>query len=461
MHPSHGHDQTIVNGISRIGYMSGGKAARWVDEDMADTFTRKAVGFIEQNKARPFFLYFATHDPHVPRVPHPRFAGKSGCGVRGDVIVQFDWCAGEILNTLDRLKLNKNTLVILSSDNGPVVDDGYRDGAVKTSTATGPPGPLRGGKYSIFEGGTRVPFIARWPGRIKPGVSDALVCHIDFLASFAALTGQKLGAGTGRTASTCCPRCWANPRPAAINWSNMPARLACARHRGNTSSRAPGPERSRHQHRTRHRRRPANLSTWPTTSARQTTSSRSRPTRPGAAEQLKATRRPGPESGPRSNPAGNAEAAHCVPSHAEIGALDKSVGPGAAKAEATFVGAHGQSLAFLNGPCNLARDVNRSNLPQPRSTYPLGYLSVPDHCLLDLEGFNVVVVKEVIESFAVNAVLVVAEVLGARAWIRLVKVAPGGGGQWAIADARPDIADHVLDVGFLRQQDCSRGILHH
>jgi arylsulfatase A-like enzyme len=195
LHPSHGHDQTIINGISRIGYMTGGKAARWVDEDMADTFTRKAVAFIEQNKDRPFFLYFATHDPHVPRAPHPRFVGKSGCGVRGDVIVQFDWCAGEILNTLDRLHLSKNTLVVLSSDNGPVVDDGYRDGAVENLNGHRPAGPLRGGKYSIFEGGTRVPFIIRWPQHIRPGVSDALVSHMDFLASFAVLTGQKLAAG--------------------------------------------------------------------------------------------------------------------------------------------------------------------------------------------------------------------------------------------------------------------------
>jgi arylsulfatase A-like enzyme len=197
LHPSHGHDQTIINGISRIGYMTGGKAARWVDEDMADTFTRKAIAFIEQNKNRPFFLYFATHDPHVPRAPNPRFVGKSGCGVRGDVIVQFDWCAGEILNTLDRLNLSTNTLVILSSDNGPVVDDGYRDGAVENLDGHRPAGPLRGGKYSIFEGGTRVPLITRWPQHIKPGVSDALVCHVDFLASFTALTGQKLGAGEG------------------------------------------------------------------------------------------------------------------------------------------------------------------------------------------------------------------------------------------------------------------------
>jgi arylsulfatase A-like enzyme len=193
LHPSHGHDQTIVNGISRIGYMSGGKAARWVDEDMADVLTRKATGFIEQNKDHPFFLYFATHDIHVPRVPHPRFVGKTGMGPRGDVIVEFDWSAGEIVKTLDRLGLTENTLVILSSDNGPVVDDGYQDQAAKLLDGHRPAGPLRGGKYSIFEGGTRIPLIIRWPARVKPGVSGALVCHVDFLASFAALTGQTLG----------------------------------------------------------------------------------------------------------------------------------------------------------------------------------------------------------------------------------------------------------------------------
>jgi arylsulfatase A-like enzyme len=92
VHPSHGHNQTIVNGISRIGYMSGGKAARWKDEDMADVYTQRAIAFLERSKDKPFFLYFGSHDPHVPRVPHPRFAGTSGCGVRGDVIQQLDWC---------------------------------------------------------------------------------------------------------------------------------------------------------------------------------------------------------------------------------------------------------------------------------------------------------------------------------------------------------------------------------
>ena len=193
LHPSHGHDMTIVNGISRIGYMSGGAAARWKDEDMADEFTRKAIGFIEQNKDKRFFLYFATHDIHVPRAPSARFAGKTGMGRRGDVIAQLDWSAGEILKTLDRLNLADDTLVIFTSDNGPVVDDGYQDEAVEKLGGHKPAGPFRGGKYSNFEGGTRVPFIVRWPARVKPGVSEALVCQIDFLSSFAALAGQKPG----------------------------------------------------------------------------------------------------------------------------------------------------------------------------------------------------------------------------------------------------------------------------
>ena len=195
MHPSHGHDQTIINGISRIGYMSGGKAARWVDEDMADVITGRAKGFIEKYKDKPFFLYFSTHDIHVPRVPHPRFAGKSGMGPRGDVIMQLDWCVGEILETLDRLNLAENTLVIFTSDNGPVVDDGYKDQAVEKLGGHKPAGPLRGGKYSAFDAGTRVPFIVRWPGNVNSGQSAALVSQIDFMASFAALAGRELAAG--------------------------------------------------------------------------------------------------------------------------------------------------------------------------------------------------------------------------------------------------------------------------
>lgn len=191
MHPSHGHDQTIVNGISRIGYMTGGKSALWKDEEMPDVFLKQAIGFLEKNREKPFFLYYATHEPHVPRVPHPRFAGKSGLGPRGDAIVQMDWGVGEILSALDKLGLTEKTLVILTSDNGPVVDDGYKDEAVAKLGDHKPAGPLRGGKYSHFEGGTRVPFLVRWPGRVKPGVSPALVSQVDFLATFAALVDSR------------------------------------------------------------------------------------------------------------------------------------------------------------------------------------------------------------------------------------------------------------------------------
>ncbi|MFN0087670.1 MAG: sulfatase family protein [Blastocatellia bacterium] len=205
MHPSHGHDMTIVNGISRIGYMTGGVAALWKDEDMADVFARKAVAFIERNRERPFFLYFATHDPHVPRVPHPRFAGKSGQGPRGDAILQMDWCLGEILSVLDRHSIAGETLVIFTSDNGPVVDDGYRDDAVEKLGDHRPAGPLRGGKYSNFEAGTRVPFLVRWPRRVKPGVSNALVSQIDLFASLADFTGQKPGPGAAPDSENVLP----------------------------------------------------------------------------------------------------------------------------------------------------------------------------------------------------------------------------------------------------------------
>jgi arylsulfatase A-like enzyme len=191
---SHGHDSTIINGISRIGFMTGGKAARWNDETMADDLTQKAVEFIQnRSKAKRFFLFFATHDIHVPRVPHPRFRGATSMGPRGDAIAEFDSSVGQILKTLDELKLTDDTLVILSSDNGPVLDDGYADDAVEKLGSHKPAGPLRGGKSTPFEGGTRVPFVVRWPNRVPASKeSDALVCQIDLLASLATLTNQKL-----------------------------------------------------------------------------------------------------------------------------------------------------------------------------------------------------------------------------------------------------------------------------
>jgi arylsulfatase A-like enzyme len=189
---SHGHDMSIVNGIGRIGFMRGGAAVLWRDEEMAEVFLREAVSFATRHRERPFFLYYALHQPHVPRLPGPRFAGTTRLGPRGDVIAEMDWCVGELLAALGRLGLASNTLVVFSSDNGPVLDDGYQDRAVELAGNHRPAGPLRGGKYSLYDGGTRVPLILRWPGTIQPGESAALVSHVDFAASFAALAGVDL-----------------------------------------------------------------------------------------------------------------------------------------------------------------------------------------------------------------------------------------------------------------------------
>ena len=182
---NHGHNMTIVNGIGRIGYMQGGKVARWTDEELPFTFLTKAKNFIEDHKQEPFFLYYALTEPHVPRLPATMFKGKSELGYRGDVILQLDWAVGEITKQLKYLGLDKNTMIIFSSDNGPVIMDGYEDQGAEKLNGHAPAGPLRGGKYSILEGGTREPFIVSWPAKIKPGVSGALVSQIDFLASFA------------------------------------------------------------------------------------------------------------------------------------------------------------------------------------------------------------------------------------------------------------------------------------
>lgn len=189
MHPSVGHSGSIVNGVPRIGFQKGGKAAQWKDEEMAELFLNKAKGFLQENKDRPFFLYYGLHQPHVPRVPNQKFVGKSGMGPRGDAILEADWCVSEFLKEMDRLELTENTLVIFTSDNGPVLDDGYRDNAKELIGNHKPAGPYRGGKCSMYEGGTCVPFMVRWPAMVKTGVSDALVCQMDLLASLSALVG--------------------------------------------------------------------------------------------------------------------------------------------------------------------------------------------------------------------------------------------------------------------------------
>lgn len=185
---SHGHDQAIVNGIGRIGYMKGGGKALWKDENIADSITAHALNFIKRHADEPFMMYLCTNDVHVPRFPHQRFRGKSTMGLRGDAIAQFDWTVGQVTSLLKKLGLDENTLVILTSDNGPVLDDGYQDRAEELLGNHKPSGPFRSGKYSSFEGGTMVPFIARWPKTIAAGQqSDALISHIDLMATMASL----------------------------------------------------------------------------------------------------------------------------------------------------------------------------------------------------------------------------------------------------------------------------------
>ncbi len=193
---SHGHNNSIVNGIGRIGFMKGGRSAHWIDENMADTFLVRAQNFVQEHKNEPFFLYYALHQPHVPRVPNPRFKEISGMGPRGDAIIEADWCVGEMIKLLESEGLIDNTIVIFTSDNGPVLDDGYKDESIEKIGDHTPAGMLRGGKYSLYDGATRVPFILQWKGKVKPAVSDALVCQIDFLASFAKLLNADLDKNT-------------------------------------------------------------------------------------------------------------------------------------------------------------------------------------------------------------------------------------------------------------------------
>lgn len=189
------HSEAIVNGVSRIGNQTGGKSALWVDEEFPFVFTQKATQFIEKNKDKPFFLFFSFHDIHVPRIPNKQFQGKTTMGPRGDAIVQMDWTTGQIMKKLEELGLDKNTLVIFTSDNGPVLNDGYEDGAVEKLGNHKPGGIYRGGKYSSFEAGTRVPMITYWLGTIKPGESKSLISQIDYFASLGKLVNGKIEKG--------------------------------------------------------------------------------------------------------------------------------------------------------------------------------------------------------------------------------------------------------------------------
>lgn len=200
------HNCSVIDGIPRIGYMKGGHAARWKDQDMADRLTDEAINFIAESAAlrRPIFLYFATNDIHVPRDPHKRFVGKSGMGIRGDVTLQMDDCLGRLRQALNKYGYS-DCLFIFSSDNGPVINDGYLDGSIRDCRGHNPVAPmnagqwrdgrLSGGKYGLMEGSTRVPFIVSWPGHTERGDSSALVSQIDLARSLAELAGAIVPEG--------------------------------------------------------------------------------------------------------------------------------------------------------------------------------------------------------------------------------------------------------------------------
>ncbi|MFM8573390.1 MAG: sulfatase family protein [Pirellula sp.] len=192
MNWSHGHNATIHNGVSRIGFYTGGNKARFRDEDLSDRWVQEADRWIRANREKPFFLYFCSHAIHVPRVVHERFSGVTPHGPRGDAIVEFDWSVGEILRTLKDCKLDQNTLILICSDNGPVLDDGYEDRAIEALGEHDPNGPYRGGKYNVYEGGVRTPMIAWWPAKIQPRVSDEVICTVDYPRTLAAIAGAAV-----------------------------------------------------------------------------------------------------------------------------------------------------------------------------------------------------------------------------------------------------------------------------
>ncbi len=186
------HSDTLLDGISRIGHMTGGTAALWTDQDIADRITEEGCRIIRAAGGKPLFLYFATNDIHVPRDPHARWRGKSALGIRGDVTVQMDDSLGRIRAALREAGYaEEETLIIFTSDNGPVISDGYEDGAREACAQHNPSKPYRGGKYTLWEDGTRLLFIVHWKGQVQPGWSSALFGQIDLARTLSALAGVE------------------------------------------------------------------------------------------------------------------------------------------------------------------------------------------------------------------------------------------------------------------------------
>jgi len=194
------HDKTIIEGISRIGHMRGGMKARWNDQNIADDIAKETDEFLASAKGEPVFLYVCTADIHVPRDPHPRFRGKSGLGIRGDVSVQMDDTLGKVRDSLGKYGY-EDCLFVFTSDNGPAIYDGYLDGSRELyhEKNENPSAPYSGGKYTLREGGTRVPTVVVWPGHVAAGTtSDALMTQTDLPRTIASIIGYSVPEGSMR-----------------------------------------------------------------------------------------------------------------------------------------------------------------------------------------------------------------------------------------------------------------------
>ena len=195
-------------GINQIGGADAAHAL-YDDELVGTKLTEKATGWIKEQAKKPFFLYLATTNIHHPFTPHPRFKGTSECGRYGDYVHELDWIVGEVMKTLDEQGVADNTLVVFISDNGGMFNQG---GQAAWADGHTPNGQLLGFKFDAWEGGHRVPFIARWPNNIPPGSkSNQLICNVDLIATLAALTGEKLEAGQGRDSVNLLPALTGDP----------------------------------------------------------------------------------------------------------------------------------------------------------------------------------------------------------------------------------------------------------
>ncbi len=199
-------DSGRADGFNRPGPMVPG----WKLVNILPEVTRRSVKWLDENAGtgKPFFLYLPLTSPHYPVVPAPEFKGKSKAGDYGDFVYQTDWSIGQVLDALRRAGVEDNTLVIFTSDNGPEVtgevDPGVYDRAKQSAHFS--MGDLRGAKRDTWEGGHRVPFLARWPGKIRAGaVSAETICHVDFLATVAALLDAKLPANAAEDSVSLLP----------------------------------------------------------------------------------------------------------------------------------------------------------------------------------------------------------------------------------------------------------------